>query len=141
MDMPNSEDNLKEFKKKVKDIKVFEVSAATNSGLQEVADYLSDMIEEMPKEEITFNEKENTHKEYTYEKKEPFVISREDDVWVLSGDEIEKMFKMTKFESDEDIYRFSNRLNKMGVDDKLREAGAQDGDQVRILDFYFDFKD
>ena len=42
-------------------------------------------------------------------------------------------------QSDEDIYRFSNRLNKMGVDEKLREAGAQDGDKVRILDFYFDF--
>ena len=29
----------------------------------------------------------------------------------------------------------------MGVDEKLREAGAKDGDKVRILDFYFDFKD
>ena len=141
MDVDGSKDNLNEFKKKIKDIKVFEVSAATNTGLQDVADYLSEMIEDMPKEEVTFNEKENTHKVYTYEKKEPFTVSREDDVWVLSGDDIERMFKMTKFESDEDIYRFSNRLNKMGVDEKLREAGAKDGDKVRILDFYFDFKD
>ena len=132
---------LEEFKKKIKDIKIFEVSAATNTGLQDVADCLSEMIEDMPKEEIVFSEKENTHKVYTYEKKEPFVVSREDDTWVLSGDDIERIFKMTKFESDEDIYRFSNRLNKMGVDEKLREAGAQDGDKVRILDFYFDFKD
>ena len=48
---------------------------------------------------------------------------------------------MTKFASDEDEYRFANRLTKLGVDDKLKELGAQDGDQVRILDFYFDFKD
>lgn len=141
MDVDGAKDNLEEFKKKIKDIKIFEVSAATNTGLQDVADCLSEMIEDMPKEEIVFSEKENTHKVYTYEKKEPFVVSREDDTWVLSGDDIERIFKMTKFESDEDIYRFSNRLNKMGVDEKLREAGAQDGDKVRILDFYFDFKD
>ena len=29
----------------------------------------------------------------------------------------------------------------MGIDDKLAELGAEEGDQVRILDFYFDYKD
>ena len=48
---------------------------------------------------------------------------------------------MTKFSSDEAIYRFAKKLRRMGIDDKLIEMGAQEGDQVRILDFYFDFKD
>ena len=48
---------------------------------------------------------------------------------------------MTKFSSDEAIYRFAKKLRRMGIDDKLVEMGAQEGDQVRILDFYFDFKD
>jgi GTP-binding protein len=29
----------------------------------------------------------------------------------------------------------------MGIDDKLRELGAKDGDTVRILDFEFDYKE
>jgi Obg family GTPase CgtA-like protein len=29
----------------------------------------------------------------------------------------------------------------MGIDDRLQELGAEEGDQVRILDFYFDYKD
>jgi len=32
-------------------------------------------------------------------------------------------------------------LRKFGVDDKLRELGAQEGDNVRILDFEFDYKE
>ncbi len=141
MDVEGSIDNLKDFKKKIKDIKIFEVSAATKTGLQEVADYLQEMLENMTEEEIIENETIEEHKVYKYEKKEPFTIYKEDDVWVIEGAEIEKMFKMTKFASDEDEYRFANRLTKLGVDDKLKELGAQDGDQVRILDFYFDFKD
>ena len=36
---------------------------------------------------------------------------------------------------------FTYKLRRMGIDDKLRELGAKEGDQVRILDFYFDYKD
>ena len=47
---------------------------------------------------------------------------------------------MTKFTSDEAIYRFAKKLRRMGIDDKLEKMGAKEGDQVRILDFYFDYK-
>ena len=48
---------------------------------------------------------------------------------------------MTKFSSDEAVNRFAKKLRKMGIDDKLVEMGAETGDSVRILDFYFDFRD
>ena len=38
---------LKKFKEKV-DLEIFEVSAAKNEGLQDVADYLAELIESMP---------------------------------------------------------------------------------------------
>ena len=47
---------------------------------------------------------------------------------------------MTKFTNDESINRFSMKLRKMGVDDKLYELGAKVGDSVRILDFIFELK-
>ena len=141
MDVAGSKENLEEFKKKIKDIKIFEVSAVTNKGLQDVADYLQKMIEDMPDEEIMKNETVEDHKIYKFEKHVPFTIHKEDDVWVIEGKDIERMFKMTKFANEEDEYRFANRLTKLGVDDELRRLGAEDGDQVRILDFYFDFKD
>ena len=32
-------------------------------------------------------------------------------------------------------------LNNMGVDEELKKRGAKEGEQVRILDFYFDYRD
>ena len=46
-----------------------------------------------------------------------------------------------KFNSEEAIYRFAKKIRRMGIDDKLKELGAEEGDQVRILDFYFDYRD
>ena len=48
---------------------------------------------------------------------------------------------MTRFTSDEAANRFANKLRKMGIDDKLRELGAQEGDTIRILDFEFEYQE
>ena len=140
MDLPEAKDNLVEFKKKC-DLEVFEVSAAMNQGLQKVVDQLASMLEEIPENPLYDDSQIERHVLYKFKKEEPFTITREDDVWVVSGKEIERIFKMTKFSSDEAIYRFAKKLRKMGIDQKLEELGAQEGDQVRILDFYFDYKD
>ncbi|MBQ8872140.1 MAG: Obg family GTPase CgtA, partial [Bacilli bacterium] len=47
----------------------------------------------------------------------------------------------TSFRTEEAANRFANKLRKMGVDDKLRELGAQEGDNVRILDLEFEYKE
>ena len=140
MDLEEAKDNLEKFKKKC-DLKIFEVSAATNTGLQVVVDYLANLLDELPDNPLYDDSQIESHVLYKFKKEEPFTITKEDDVWVISGKEVERIFKMTKFSSEEAIYRFAKKLRRMGIDDKLRELGAQEGDQVRILDFYFDYKD
>ena len=141
MDLPEAKENLEEFKKKV-DLEIFEVSAATNTGLQKVVDHLANMLDEIPNNPLYDESQIESHVLYKFKKEEPYTITRDDDgVWVISGKEVEKLFKMTKFSSDEAVYRFAKKLRRMGIDDKLIEMGAEPGDQVRILDFYFDFKD
>ena len=56
------------------------------------------------------------------------------------GKEVEKLFRMTKF-TDEGIRRFTSKLRRMGLDDKLKEQGIEEGDIVRILDFEFEYRD
>ena len=142
MDIEGANENLKEFKKKVKNIDIFEVSALTNTGLQKVVDHLSEMLEKIPFNPLYDESQVESHILYKFKKEEPYKIEKEEEgLWHIYGNEIEKIFKRTKFTSDEAIYRFAKKLRKMGIDDKLRELGAKEGDQVRILDFYFDFKD
>ena len=141
MDLPNAKENLEEFKKKV-DLEIFEVSAATNKGLDKVVNRLADILDTIPNNPLYDDSQIESHILYKFKKEEPFTITRDDDgTWVISGDEVEKIFKMTKFTSEEAIYRFAKKLRRMGIDDKLKELGAEEGDQVRILKFYFDFKD
>ena len=59
----------------------------------------------------------------------------------LSGNTIERLFKMTDFSREDGIRRFARQLRAMGVDEALRERGAENGDIVRLLEFEFDFVD
>ncbi len=141
MDLPDAKEHLEEFKKKV-NCEIFEVSAATNTGLQAVVDKLADMLDDIPINPLYDESQIESHVLYKFKKEEPFTITRDDDgTWAISGDEVERIFKMTKFSSEESEYRFAKKLSRMGIDDKLRELGAEEGDEVRILDFYFMFKD
>ena len=140
MDLPEAKENLEKFKEKVSS-EIFEVSAATNTGLQIVVDRLADLLDTLPINPLYDESQIESHILYKFKKEEPFTITKEDDVWVISGKEVERIFKMTKFNSEEAVYRFSKKLRRMGIDAKLASLGAEEGDQVRILDFYFDYKD
>ena len=144
MDVDTFSDNLDKFIEKLnnKDIKIFKVSAATNKGLTEVIDALAEILDNIPDAPLFDEDDFESHVLYKFKREEPYTITHdEEDLWTISGKEIEKLFKMTKFSSEEGMLRFTKKLRRMGIDDKLRELGAKEGDQVRILDFYFDYKD
>ena len=132
---------MKKFKEKVGDIQIFEVSAATNTGLQKVVDYLADLVDSVPNNPLYEDSQIESHVLYKFKKEEPFTITRDDDgTWAIQGKEVERIFKMTKFSSDEAAYKFAKKISRMGIDQKLEELGVEEGDQVRILDFYFDYR-
>ena len=141
MDLEESKENLKKFKEKV-DLEIFEVSAAMNKGLDKVINRLADILDETKETSLYEEDEIESHILYKFQKEEPYTITKvEDDLFEISGKEIERIFKMTKFTSDEAVRRFAKKLRRMGIDDKLREMGAKENDQVRILDFYFDYKE
>ncbi len=140
MDMPNAEENLKLFKTKV-NADIYCVKAITNEGLTDVIEALSKMLDKIEKQPLYEEEKFESHVLYKFRKEEPFTIVKDNDVWVIKGEQVEKLLKMTKFNTDESANRFAYKLKKLGIDDKLRELGASEGDTIRILDFEFEYKE
>ena len=142
MDLTNAKEELENFRQKVEpEIEIYEISAATNQGLQKVIDRLADLVDEVPNSPLYEDSQIESHVLYKFKKEEPFTITRDDDgTWAIQGKEVERIFKMTKFSSDEAAYKFAKKLSRMGIDQKLEELGAEEGDQVRILDFYFDYR-
>lgn len=142
MDMDGAKENLEKFKSKVKDVKIFEVSAISNEGLKDVLIELSNMLDQIEKKPLYEETKFESHILYKFKEEQPFEISRVgSNTWSVTGKQIEKLIKMTKFSTDEAVIRFTNKLRKMGIDDKLRKLGAKEGDTIRILDLEFDYKD
>lgn len=140
MDMPGALDNLAKFKKHT-DVPVYEISAITGDGLSVVAAKLADMLDDIPKNNLYEDEKFESHVIYKFKEEKPFTITKENDAFVIRGEKVEKLVLMSRFDSNEAVLRFANKLRKLGIDDELRNMGAVDGDTVRILDFEFEFSE
>ncbi len=139
MDMPESKDNLEKFRKNV-DCPVFEMSAINSEGIDNILVELANMVEKVNDEQLYEETEYLSHVLYKFKKEEPYEIIKEDDSFVIKGEQVERLFKMTKFSSEEGILRFAKTLRKMGIDDKLEKMGAVEGDTVKILDFYFEYR-
>lgn len=142
MDLPDFEVNLEKFKKEFPNLEVVCVSAMEQKGLDEMIYKLADMLENAVLEPLYEENNFESHIVYKFNEEKPFTITRDDSgVWILKGEEIEKLLKMTKFQEDESVDRFARKLRGMGVEDELERLGAKRGDDVQILDFMFTFKE
>ncbi len=141
MDLEMSKNNIEEFKKKVTNIPIFEISAMNNQGMKEVLIKLSTMLDTTKKTPLYEEEKFESHILYQFKKEHPFHIHKDGNVWVVTGEKVEKLLKMTRFTTEEAVKRFANKLRRMGIDDQLKELGAVDGDYVRIIDLEFEFRE
>lgn len=151
MDMPDAEETLAEFKKKLaadpdvpEDVEIMPISSLTGQGLEPLMQRTADLLDETPAfipKGMEPDENETALYEFT-EDRTPFEIDRDEDgTWILYGDEIERLFKRTNTNYTESMMRFARQLRFMGVDEALRDAGARGGDTVQILDFAFEFEE
>lgn len=132
--------NLEKFIKKV-NVPVYPVSASTNKGLDKVINALADMLSKLPKESINKEEKLEGHILYKFKKEEPFKIEKiGEHKFRISGEKVERILKMTKFQTEESVLRFENKLRHLGIDEALIKMGCEEGDTIYILDYEFDFK-
>ncbi len=139
MDLDGAYENLKRFKEKYKK-EVFEVSAITNTGLDEVLVKIADCLDDIKEEPIFEEDAFESHVLYKFKKEKPFTIKRDNDIYVIEGKAVEKLFKMTKF-TDEGALRFAKKLRSMGIDDELIKMGCKPGDRVQIMNMIFEFKE
>jgi GTP-binding protein len=133
LDLPDAQDRLEELRAQFPDIRG--ISSATGEGVRELVYAAWQTIQNTPLPAIAIPEPPRI----VLKPNEPFLIHKEDDVFVITGERVERLAAMTDFESDEGLGRFEQILAKMGVDKKLREMGAQEGDTVRISTFEFTY--
>lgn len=139
MDGDEAEENLKKFKEKLGDQKVFPIIAPIHEGIDAVLYAVADALETAP--DFFNQEEEQESVLYTYKEEEkPFTIhNKGNGVWEVTGKKVERLEQMASFTTDDGFQRFALQIRNMGIDDALREAGCEDGDTVRLYDFEFEF--
>ncbi len=78
----------------------------------------------------------------TYEhipEQEPFEITRDGDVYVVSGPAVDRLMASVNLEDYDSLQYFQRVLRRRGIIDALKEKGIQNGDTVRINDVEFEF--
>lgn len=139
MDGDEAEENLKKFKEKLGDQKVFPIIAPIHEGIDAVLYAVADALETAP--DFFNQEEEQESVFYTYKEEEkPFTIhNKGNGVWEVTGKKVERLVQMASFTTDDGFQRFALQIRNMGIDDALRGAGCEDGDTVRLYDFEFEF--
>lgn len=125
LDLPAAHETLHELRSQIPDLRG--ISAASGEGVSELVFAIAQIIALAPVPKVVV-----PAPRIVLTPKEAFHIEKDAHTFVITGERIERLASMTNFDSDEALVRFEQILAKMGVERKLRELGAVEGDTVRI---------
>ncbi|WP_104107150.1 GTPase ObgE [Nocardioides sp. 616] len=122
---------------------VFPVSAASGAGLRELTFAMAEIVQRSrttkPVEEVT-----RIVIRPPAVGQGDFQVVETPEGWRVRGAKPERWVRQTDFSNDEAVGFLADRLNRLGVEDKLVQLGAQEGDTVLIghpdNSVVFDFK-
>ena len=128
--------NLEKVAKK-ENMEIYRVTAATGNGLKELMIHVAEVLKTLPKEEI-ISDKERVV--YTLkEEKAPYDIKKENGEYIVTGPAVERLMNNVNIEDNESLAYFSRMLDKLGINQKLKEMGAKEGDTIRLADWEFEW--
>ena len=130
--------NLEKLAKE-KGLEIFKISAATNVGIKELMNHVSQVLKTLPKENLV--EIKDEEKVYTLEDEEPFTINKEGNNYIIDGPAVEKLMKRVNLNDNESMYYFHKMLDELGVSQNLKEMGIKDGDNVTIAGWELEWED
>ena len=118
--------------------KLFRISAATKSGVNELMLYVSSILDSIPVP-VLYDENEEEETVITFEEEAPFTVRRDNEAYVVEGEWLKRLINSTNFEDNESLQYFQNSLRKKGVIRALVEKGAGEGDLIRIYELEFEY--
>lgn len=138
--LPEGSELLDEFRDYVETLgyRMFELSAATHQGVQELVKAIAAELKELPP--VIHYEADYVPPEPTVDTSEEVVIEQYDDIWILEGPWLEKLVATVNFSDYESRMFFDRILREAGIFDRLEAMGIKDGDTVSIYDLEFEYR-
>ncbi|WP_321972689.1 GTPase ObgE [Paratractidigestivibacter sp.] len=145
-DLPGYEDQIERLRvaAEADGHQFFAVSAATGAGLDELVTVVAGEVAKLRVELKAVEPERDLSEQWERQRQRrdsSIRITREDGcAWRVEGGAIERMVIQTDWENEDAVAYLQHRFNRCGLDDKLRRAGAANGDEVRILGFEFEYE-
>jgi len=111
---------------------VFQVSAASREGMQELIYAMAQIIQKVRKEQKADQVARIVLRPIPVDDAGFEVIANEDGTFNITGDKPERWVKQTDFANAEAIGYLADRLASYGIERELYKKGAKAGDEVRI---------
>lgn len=123
-----------------KGTKVFPISAVSGQGIRELLYYVNNLLQELPKEALIFQQ-EYFPEEIGLYSSEPYSVTYDEEKqeYVVEGPRIEKMLGYTNLESEKGFAFFQKFLKENEILGELEALGIQEGDTVRMYGLSFDY--
>ena len=123
---------------KKRGIEIFEISAATNKGIDTLMNKTYEELSKLPQVMIFEPEMDIDEAEFVSDDK-GYEISRDNEAFVITGSWIEAVGGSVNFSDNESLQYFQRALLNRGVIEELINMGIKEGQTVRIGDLEFDF--
>lgn len=132
-------DKLEKFRAEMehRGYKVFEISAATNQGVDDLIRYTYEQLKTLP--EVVLYNPENEMELVSQNDEPPFTIRRENEIYVVEGPWVTKILGSVNLNDRESLQYFQRTVKNMGVIEALVEKGIEEGDTVRMGEIEFDY--
>ena len=125
-------------------LRVLPVSAASHEGLRELSFAMADVVSAARRDRPAVEAERVVLRPRAARSVTEFTVRETGEGWRVRGEKPERWIRQTDFSNDEAVGFLADRLNRLGVEDKLLELGAVQGDPVLIGDpdnaVVFDFK-
>jgi GTP-binding protein len=123
---------------------VFAVSASSHEGLRELMFAMAQIVAARRAQEPAKETTRIVIRPQSLGGNEDFTVKKTGEGWRVRGEKPERWIRQTDFSNEEAVGFLADRLNRLGVEQKLVELGADEGDTVLIGDpanaVVFDFK-
>lgn len=119
--------------------KIFKISGATGEGVEELMNYVSKILKNLPKENL--GEIKEKEKVYTLNDEPDFIITREKDAFVVKGEKVDSIMRKVNIGDYESLFYLHKRLDEIGLNQALKKQGIKDGDIVKIGDYEMEWED
>jgi GTP-binding protein len=123
------------------DRQYFAVSAVTGEGTGPMLRAVAAVVHELRLASPTESPRYDAEYVYAPDADREIIVSRAlDGGWDVAGRGVERVVIKTDMSNEEAVAYLQRRLVKMGVEERLRAAGARDGDTVHIGPVSFEFE-